>query len=35
VFFGRDPLGVATRDYESRLATWNQWQPLSIAAYGT
>jgi NAD(P)-dependent dehydrogenase (short-subunit alcohol dehydrogenase family) len=34
IFFGRAPLEVATRDYESRLATWRQWQPLSAEAYG-
>jgi NAD(P)-dependent dehydrogenase (short-subunit alcohol dehydrogenase family) len=34
VFFGEAPLGIATRDYESRLATWNEWQPLSVAAHG-
>jgi NAD(P)-dependent dehydrogenase (short-subunit alcohol dehydrogenase family) len=34
VFFGNAPLGIATADYESRLATWNEWQPLSIAAHG-
>ncbi len=34
VFFGEAPLGIATADYESRLATWNQWQPLSVAAHG-
>jgi NAD(P)-dependent dehydrogenase (short-subunit alcohol dehydrogenase family) len=34
VFFGEAPLGIATADYESRLATWNEWQPLSIAAHG-
>ena len=34
VFFGKSPLGIATADYESRLATWNEWQPLSIAAQG-
>jgi NAD(P)-dependent dehydrogenase (short-subunit alcohol dehydrogenase family) len=34
VFFGEAPLGIATKDYESRLATWNKWQPLAIAAYG-
>jgi NAD(P)-dependent dehydrogenase (short-subunit alcohol dehydrogenase family) len=34
VFFGKAPLGIATADYESRLATWNEWQPLSIAAHG-
>jgi NAD(P)-dependent dehydrogenase (short-subunit alcohol dehydrogenase family) len=34
VFFGEAPLGIATKDYESRLATWNKWQPLSVAAYG-
>jgi NAD(P)-dependent dehydrogenase (short-subunit alcohol dehydrogenase family) len=34
VFFGKAPLGIATADYESRLAEWNQWQPLSIEAQG-
>jgi len=34
IFFGKAPLEVATRDYESRLATWRQWQPLSVEAYG-
>jgi NAD(P)-dependent dehydrogenase (short-subunit alcohol dehydrogenase family) len=34
VFFGKVPLGVATADYESRLATWNEWQPVSIEAQG-
>lgn len=34
VFFGEVPLAIATADYESRLATWNEWQPLSVAAHG-
>lgn len=34
VFFGEAPLRIATADYESRLATWNRWQPLSVAAHG-
>jgi len=34
VFFGEAPLVIATADYESRLATWKQWQPLSVAAHG-
>jgi hypothetical protein len=25
---------VATREYEWRLATWNEWQPVSVEAYG-
>jgi len=33
-FFGTAPLAIATADYESRLATWNKWQPLSVAAHG-
>jgi NAD(P)-dependent dehydrogenase (short-subunit alcohol dehydrogenase family) len=35
IFFGKTPLEVATQDYESRLATWNEWQPVSVEAYGT
>jgi len=34
VFFGAAPLAIASADYESRLATWNEWQPLSVAAHG-
>jgi len=34
IFFGKTPLAVATRDYESRLATWNEWQPVSVEAAG-
>ncbi len=34
IFFGKAPLKIATQDYESRLATWNEWQPVSIEAYG-
>jgi NAD(P)-dependent dehydrogenase (short-subunit alcohol dehydrogenase family) len=34
VFFGRAPLEIATKDYESRLKTWNEWQPLAIEAHG-
>lgn len=34
VFFGRLPLDIATKDYESRLATWNEWQTVALEAYG-
>ncbi|MGH3320722.1 MAG: SDR family oxidoreductase [Streptosporangiaceae bacterium] len=34
IFFGAAPLDVASRDYESRLATWRNWQPIAIQAYG-
>ena len=34
VFFGSAPLGIASADYESRLATWRAWEPVSIAAQG-
>jgi NAD(P)-dependent dehydrogenase (short-subunit alcohol dehydrogenase family) len=34
VFFGRAPLEVATRDYESRLEEWREWQPVAVAAHG-
>lgn len=32
IFFGDGPLGIATKDYEARLQTWNQWQQVSIEA---
>jgi NAD(P)-dependent dehydrogenase (short-subunit alcohol dehydrogenase family) len=35
IFFGKTPLGIATADYESRLATWNEWQPVSVEAHGS
>jgi NAD(P)-dependent dehydrogenase (short-subunit alcohol dehydrogenase family) len=34
VFLGSAPLGIATADYESRLATWREWQPVSVKAQG-
>lgn len=34
IFFGNGPLAIATRDYESRLATWREWEPVSVAAHG-
>ena len=34
VFFGKMPLEIATKDYESRLATWNEWQPVAVEAHG-
>lgn len=34
VFFGDAPLAIATADYESRLATWREWEPVSVAAQG-
>lgn len=35
IFFGKAPLGIATEDYESRLAEWNEWQPVSVEAHGS
>jgi NAD(P)-dependent dehydrogenase (short-subunit alcohol dehydrogenase family) len=35
IFFGRGPLKIATRDYESRLATWREWESVSVEAFGT
>jgi NAD(P)-dependent dehydrogenase (short-subunit alcohol dehydrogenase family) len=34
VFFGTAPLPIAERDYESRLATWREWQSVSELAQG-
>ncbi|WP_138732792.1 SDR family oxidoreductase [Modestobacter excelsi] len=34
VFFGDGPLGIATRDYESRLAEWREWEHVSKVAQG-
>ena len=34
LFPGEAPLGIATADYESRPATWREWQPVAAAAHG-
>jgi NAD(P)-dependent dehydrogenase (short-subunit alcohol dehydrogenase family) len=33
-FFGTAPLGIAERDYEGRLSTWREWQPVAELAQG-
>jgi hypothetical protein len=33
-FFGAAPLGIAEQDYEGRLATWREWQPVAELAQG-
>ncbi|HEY0447834.1 SDR family oxidoreductase [Actinophytocola sp.] len=35
LFLGEAPLGIATADYQSRLAAWQEWQPVAAAAQGT
>jgi NAD(P)-dependent dehydrogenase (short-subunit alcohol dehydrogenase family) len=35
LFLGEAPLAIATADYESRLATWREWQPVAAAAQGS
>lgn len=34
VFFGELPLQIAKADYENRLKTWEQWQPVAQEAQG-
>ncbi len=34
VFFGEAPLQLAKADYQSRLDTWEEWQPVSALAQG-
>lgn len=34
VFFGSAPLQIAKADYETRLRTWEEWQPVSELAQG-
>lgn len=34
VFFGELPLQLAKADYEQRLTTWEQWQPVAVEAQG-
>ncbi len=33
-FFGAGPLGIAEKDYESRLASWREWQDVAELAQG-
>ena len=33
-FFGSAALGMAEQDYESRLTTWREWQPVAEIAQG-
>jgi NAD(P)-dependent dehydrogenase (short-subunit alcohol dehydrogenase family) len=33
-FFGEAPLQIAKADYENRLKTWDEWQPVAIEAGG-
>jgi NAD(P)-dependent dehydrogenase (short-subunit alcohol dehydrogenase family) len=35
IFLGDGPLAIASKDYESRLATWREWEHVSVAAQGT
>jgi hypothetical protein len=35
IFFGKSSLPNVTADYQSRLATWNEWQRVLIAAFGS
>jgi NAD(P)-dependent dehydrogenase (short-subunit alcohol dehydrogenase family) len=35
IFFGDGPLNVAKADYDSRLAEWTEWEPVSIEAHGS
>jgi NAD(P)-dependent dehydrogenase (short-subunit alcohol dehydrogenase family) len=34
VFFGELPLQLAKADYENRIKTWEEWQPVSVLAQG-
>ncbi len=34
IFFGDRALATVTADYQSRLGTWREWEPVSIAAQG-
>lgn len=34
LFLGEAPLRLARAEYEQRLATWEQWQPVAAAAQG-
>ncbi|MCU1491769.1 MAG: Short-chain dehydrogenase/reductase [Acidimicrobiaceae bacterium] len=33
IFLGEGPMAIAAADYESRLATWREWEHVSVAAH--
>ena len=35
VFFGDAPLAMAKADYASRIALWEEWNPVAIEAQGS
>jgi len=35
IFLGDGPLKVAKADYDSRLAEWTEWEPVSVEAHGS
>lgn len=35
LFLGKNALGWAATEYASRLAEWERWQPVAVAAHGT
>jgi NAD(P)-dependent dehydrogenase (short-subunit alcohol dehydrogenase family) len=35
IFFGEAPLNIAKADYAARLATWEEWNALSLEAQGS
>jgi hypothetical protein len=34
VFFGAGPLEMVKDEYAKRIATWEKWNDLSVAAHG-
>jgi len=34
-FFGAAPLGIARAEYEKRLKSWEEWQPVALEAQGS
>jgi NAD(P)-dependent dehydrogenase (short-subunit alcohol dehydrogenase family) len=34
IFLGDGPLAIAEKDYAQRLATWREWEDVSVAAHG-
>jgi NAD(P)-dependent dehydrogenase (short-subunit alcohol dehydrogenase family) len=34
IFLGDGPLAIAEKDYAQRLATWREWESVSVAAHG-
>jgi hypothetical protein len=34
IFLGRNPQAIVKQTYADRIAEWDAWEPISVAAFG-